>query len=63
MQLEIGDLFVFQDEYECRRGKSQVGLVLEVKGKIHHDIDDICLTVLVGGKITEEWQSFLLKLS
>ena len=62
MQLKSGDLFVFQDEYECRRGKAQVGLVLEVKGKIHHDIDDVCLTVLVGGQITEEWQSFLLKL-
>ncbi len=63
MELKSGDLFVFQDEYECRRSKAQVGLVLKVKGKIHHDIDDICLTVLVGGKITEEWQAFLLKLS
>ena len=62
MQLKSGDLFVFQDEYDCRRGKAQVGLVLEVKGKIHHDIDDICLTVLIGCQITEEWQSFLLKL-
>jgi hypothetical protein len=62
MQLKAGDLFVFQDEYECRRGNSRVGLVLEVKGKIHHDIDDICLTVLIGGQVTEEWQSFLLKL-
>ena len=63
MQLKTGDLFAYQDEYSCRRGKSQVGLVLEVKGKIYDDIDDICLTVLIGGKVTEEWQSFLLKLS
>ena len=62
IQLKSGDLFVFQDEYECRRGKAKVGLVLEVKGKIHHDIDDVCLTVLIGGQVTEEWQSFLLKL-
>ena len=62
MQLKTGDLFVYQDEYDCRRGKAKVGLVLEVKGKIHDDIDDICLSVLIGGKVTEEWQSFLLKL-
>ena len=62
MKLKIGDLFVYQDDYACRRGKAKVGLVLEVIGRIHHDIDDVCLTVLVGGKVTEEWQSFLLKL-
>ena len=62
MQFKSGDLFVFQDEYECRRGKAKVGLVLAVKGRIHHDIDDVCLTVLIGGQVTEEWQSFLLKL-
>ena len=62
MKLKKGDLFVFQDDYACRRGKAQVGLVLEVKGKIHYDIDDVCLTVLIAGQVTEEWQSFLLKL-
>ena len=62
MKLKIGDLFVYQDDYACRRGKAKVGLVLEVMGKIHEDIDDVCLTVLVGGRVTEEWQSFLLKL-
>ena len=62
MQLKTGDLFVYQDEYDHRRGKSKVGLVLNVMGKIHDDIDDICLTVFIGGKVTEEWQSFLLKL-
>ena len=51
-----------QDDYSYRRGKAKVGLVLEVMGKIHDDIDDVCLTVFVGGKVTEEWQSFLLKL-
>jgi len=62
MNLKPGDLFVYQDEYKCRRNNSKVGLVVEVIGRIHHDIDDVCLTVLVGGKVTEEWQSFLLKL-
>jgi hypothetical protein len=62
MEFSVGDLFVYQDEYECRQGKSKVGLVLEVMGKIHHDIDDVCLTVFIDGKVTEEWQSFLLKL-
>ena len=62
MKLKIGDLFVYQDDYACRRGKAKVGLVLEVMGKIHEDIDDVCLTVLIGGRVTEEWQSFLLKL-
>ena len=62
MKLKIGDLFVYQDDYACRRGKAKVGLVLEVMGKIHEDIEDVCLTVLVGGRVTEEWQSFLLKL-
>ena len=62
MQFETGDLFTYQDEYYFRRGSSRFGLVLDVKGKIHHDIDDICLTVIVGGKVTEEWASFLVKL-
>ena len=63
MKLEAGDLFVYLDEYKCRRSKSKVGLVLEIMGRIHHDIDDICLTVFIDGKVTDEWQSFLLKLS
>jgi len=62
MNLSAGDLFVYQDDFACRRGNAKVGLVLEVIGKIHHDIDDICLTVYINGKITEEWESFLLKL-
>ena len=62
MKLKTGDLFVYQDDYASRRGSATVGLVLKVMGKIHDDIDDICLTVFVGGKVTEEWQSFLLKL-
>ena len=62
MKLKIGDLFAYQDDYACRRGKAKVGLVLEVIGKIHDDIDDVCLTVFIGGKVSEEWQSFLLKL-
>ena len=62
MKLKTGDLFVYQDDYACRRGKAKVGLVLEVIGKIHDDIDDVCLTVFIGGKVSEEWQSFLLKL-
>jgi hypothetical protein len=62
MKLKTGDLFVYQDDYACRRGNATVGLVLAVIGKIHDDIDDICLTVFIGGKVSEEWQSFLLKL-
>lgn len=62
MKFESGDLFVYQDEYDCRRGEAKVGLVLDIMGKIHDDIDDICLSVYIGGKVTEEWQSFLLKL-
>ena len=62
MNFSTGDLFAYQDEYECRRGLAQFGLVLDVMGKIHHDIDDICLTVYVGGQVTEEWSSFLVKL-
>ena len=63
MDFEAGDLFAYQDDYACRRGKAKFGLVLNVMGKIHDDIDDICLTVYVNGKVTEEWTSFLLKLS
>ena len=63
MEFESGDLFVYQDEYACRRGESKVGLVLDVMGKIHDDIDDVCLTVYINGKVTEEWTSFLMKLS
>jgi len=62
MQFEIGDLFAYQDEYYCRRGSSRYGLVLDIMGRIHHDIDDVCLTVMIGGKVTEEWSSFLVKL-
>ena len=62
MQFEIGDLFAYQDDYACRRGEAKVGLVLSVMGQIHDDIDDICLTVMVGGQVTEEWSSFLVKL-
>lgn len=63
MKFESGDLFAYQDDYASRRGKAKVGLVLGVMGKIHHDIDDICLSVYVDGKVTEEWTSFLVKLS
>ena len=63
MEFKSGDLFVYQDEYAFRRGKSKVGLVLDVMGKIHDDIDDICLTVFIGGQVTEEWTSFLMKLA
>ena len=62
MEFIPGDLFAYQDEYQCRRGLSKLGLVLNVMGKIHDDIDDICLSVYVGGKVTEEWSSFLVKL-
>ncbi len=62
MNLSAGDLFVYQHEYESRRGSARVGLVLDVMGRIHHDINDVCLTVLIGGKVVDEWQSFLLKL-
>ena len=62
MYFEVGDLFAYQDEYAFRRGKAKFGLVLDVMGQIHDDIDDICLIVMVGGAITEEWSSFLVKL-
>ena len=62
MKFESGDLFVYQDDYACRRGKAKVGLVLNVMGQIHDDIDDICLKVVISGKISEEWASFLVKL-
>ena len=63
MEFESGDLFIYQDDYSYRRGEAKVGLVLDVMGKIHDDIDDICLSVYVGGKVTEEWSSFLMKLT
>ena len=63
MCFEPGDLFSYIDEYSCRRGKSSAGIVLNVLGRIHEDIDDVCLTVFIGGKITEEWSSFLVKLN
>lgn len=62
MDFKEGDLFAYQDDYACRRGNAKVGLVLAVMGKIHDDIDDICLTVIIDGKVTEEWTSFLVKL-
>ena len=62
MKLKTGDLFAYQDDYACRRGSAKVGLVLKVIGRIYHDIDDICLIVVIGGKVTEEWASFLVKL-
>lgn len=62
MVFEVGDLFAYQDDYACRRGKAKFGLVLDVMGQIHDDIEDICLTVMVGGEVTEEWSSFLVKL-
>ena len=62
MYFKAGDLFAYQDDYACRRGGAKVGLVLDVIGQIHDDIDDICLTVMVGGEVTEEWSSFLVKL-
>jgi hypothetical protein len=62
MRFEVGDLFAYQDEYYFRRGLARYGLVLNIMGRIHHDIDDVCLTVMVGGKVTEEWASFLVKL-
>ena len=62
MNLEAGDLFMYQHEYESRRGSARIGLVIDVMGRIHHDIDDVCLLVLIGGKVVDEWQSFLLKL-
>ena len=62
MVFEVGDLFAYQDDYACRRGKAKFGLVLDVMGQIHNDIEDICLTVMVGGEVTEEWSSFLVKL-
>jgi len=58
----VGDLFAYQDEYTSRRSLAQLGIVINVMGKIHHDIDDVCLTVMIGGKVTEEWASFLVKL-
>lgn len=62
MVFKVGDLFAYQDDYACRRGKAKFGLVLDVMGQIHDDIEDICLTVMVGGEVTEEWSSFLVKL-
>ena len=62
MNFKSGDLFAYQDDYTFRRGSAKIGLVIEVIGKIHHDIDDICLTVIIGGKVSEEWASFLVKL-
>jgi hypothetical protein len=63
INLKAGDLFAYQDEYEYRRNNSKAGLVIEVIGRIHHDIDDVCLTVLIDGKMIEAWQSFLIKLN
>ena len=62
MDFKVGDLFAYQDDYACRRGEAKVGLVLDVMGQIHDDIEDICLTVMIGGTVTEEWSSFLVKL-
>ena len=63
MKLEVGDIFVYECDYHELKNRSKTGIVLDIMGKIHHDIDDVCLTVLFNGKITEEWQSFLLNVS